>query len=70
MTETRLDVKGMTCRSCVFHINHALGTLDGIDTVDVRLAEGKVIVRHTPELDAATLTGTIAEAGYEATVAD
>lgn len=69
MTETQLNVKGMTCPSCIRHINHALSEVDGIDKIDVRLREGKVIVQHRAPIDPALLTSAINEAGYEAQLA-
>jgi copper chaperone len=69
MNETQLNVIGMTCGSCVRHINQALCDIEGIEKVDVSLREGKVFVRHQPHLDASVLTGAIEDAGYEAEVA-
>ena len=69
MSETRLNVKGMSCGSCVRHINQALCDIEGIENVDVSLREGKVVVRHQPHIDASVLTGAIEDAGYEAEVA-
>jgi copper chaperone len=67
--ETTLDVSGMSCPSCVRHVNDALRELDGVGTVDVRLRDGKVLVRH--DQHRATVDHLIAalrEAGYESTV--
>jgi copper chaperone len=67
--ETLLDVKGMTCSSCVRHINQALNVLDGVKRVDVRMREGRVLVEHETTLDSAKLVGAIEDAGYEASAA-
>lgn len=69
MNEIQLNVKGMSCQSCVRHVNHALREIDGVEQVDVRLREGKVIVQHRAPIDPAALTAAIAEAGYEASLA-
>lgn len=66
MTETLLDVKGMSCSSCVRHIDGALKRLDGVAQVDVRMREGRVLVRHGANVEAAALVGAIEDAGYEA----
>lgn len=67
---TRLSVAGMSCSSCVYHVGEALKDLDGVQDVDVRLTEGEVRVLHRPEdTSVETLISTLAEAGYEATVA-
>ncbi|MFY0535650.1 heavy-metal-associated domain-containing protein [Nannocystis pusilla] len=68
--ETILDVLGMSCQSCVRHIHAALGELDGVTEVEVRLSEGEVLVRH--DQDRATVNHLIAalrEAGYESSLA-
>ncbi|AUX27040.1 heavy metal transport/detoxification protein [Sorangium cellulosum] len=66
MKETRLEVGGMGCSSCVRHIDSALRALDGIDRVEVRLREGTVVVQHDPAsapVDA--LVEAVREAGYD-----
>ncbi|WP_434419951.1 heavy-metal-associated domain-containing protein [Nannocystis pusilla] len=68
--ETILNVPGMSCQSCVRHIHAALGELDGVAAVEVRLSDGKALVRHDP--DRATVNHLIAalrEAGYESSLA-
>ncbi|MBZ5711770.1 heavy-metal-associated domain-containing protein [Nannocystis pusilla] len=65
-----LAVPGMSCQSCVRHIHDALRELDGVDEVEVRLRDGKVLVRH--HQDRATvdhLLAALREAGYEASLA-
>ncbi|MDP2313042.1 MAG: heavy metal-associated domain-containing protein [Pseudomonadota bacterium] len=72
--DTLLAVEGMTCHSCVSHVRRALMGVDGVETVDVRLSEGKVRVTHAaaaapaPEL-VQELVEALAEAGYAATPA-
>jgi copper chaperone len=68
--DTLLAVEGMTCHACVTHVRKALMEVDGVENVDVRLAEGRVRVRH--DADAAPipeLVEALAEAGYPATPA-
>lgn len=67
MKETTLQVDGMSCPSCVRHIDSALRELAGIDKVDVRLREGTVVVQHDPAsapVDA--LVEAVCGAGYDA----
>ncbi|WP_342377350.1 heavy-metal-associated domain-containing protein [Myxococcus stipitatus] len=64
--ETLLKVDGMTCRSCVRHVNDALRDLDGVQDVNVWFDRGQVLVKH----DAATakvsaLIDALRDAGYE-----
>ncbi|WP_437733261.1 heavy-metal-associated domain-containing protein [Sorangium sp. So ce1335] len=66
MKETILQVDGMSCPSCIRHIDSALRALDGIAKVDVRLREGTVVVRHDPAnapVDA--LVEAVRGAGYD-----
>jgi copper chaperone len=63
--ETTLDVTGMSCGSCVRRVSTALRGLHGVANVDVRLKEGKVIVRHDPTKTSATaLVAALDKAGY------
>lgn len=65
--ETVLNVEGMTCANCVRHVDEALRELAGVDEVDVRLSEGRAIVRHDPDRAPITaLVDAVREAGYEA----
>lgn len=65
--ETILDVSGMTCPSCIRHVDAALKALEGVDEVDVRLREGKVRVQHDPAAAPVnSLIAAIVYAGYEA----
>ena len=64
--ETILSVEGMTCSSCIRHVESALAELEGTERVEVKLKDGKVRVEHDPSR--ATLDEMIralGEAGYE-----
>lgn len=66
MKETMLRVDGMSCPSCVRHIDSALRDLGGVDKIDVRLREGTVVVQHDPAsapVDA--LIEAVRGAGYD-----
>lgn len=66
MKETLLKVDGMTCSSCVRHIQAALRKLDGVSEVDVRLREGTVLVKHdATKTGVPALVEAIRQAGYE-----
>lgn len=69
-TRTILDVKGMSCGSCVHHVGEALEHLDGVQQVEVDLARGKVAVRHDDaRAPVAGLIEAVIDAGYDATAA-
>jgi copper chaperone len=65
MKETMLQVDGMSCPSCVRHIDSALRELGGVAKVDVRLREGTVVVQHDPASAPVTaLVEAVRGAGY------
>jgi copper chaperone CopZ len=68
--DTTLDVRGMTCGGCVRHVTHALEGIDGVRRVEVRLAEGRALVRHDGgRAPVRSLLEAVGEAGYDASVA-
>jgi copper chaperone len=73
MTEekkTVLSVEGMTCASCIRHIDRALRQLEGVTLVDVDMRGQKVTVRHDEiETPLADVVEALAEAGYPASAA-
>ena len=67
--QTVLAVEGMTCGSCVRHVQGALQELAGVSTVLVHLRDGKAVVDHKlggPSVEA--LIDAVREAGYECRV--
>ena len=58
--QTVLAVEGMTCGSCVRHVQGALHGLAGVSTVLVHLRDGKAVVDHA---FAGPSIGTLIEAG-------
>jgi copper chaperone len=63
--ETLLKVDGMSCGSCVHHVDVALKDVDGVSKVDFRLRQGEVLVRHDPDITVESLVKALADAGYE-----
>ena len=60
-----LNIDGMTCASCVLHVEHALRGVAGVEQVRVNLATEKATVEYVP--GAASLDrfrSAVAEAGY------
>lgn len=66
--ETLLDVHGMSCPSCIRHVNEALRAVDGISGVEVRLSDGKVLVQHDASTSVDSLREALQNAGYEASL--
>ncbi len=66
-SEAVIDVKGMTCNSCVNHVGAALRKLPGVTAVEVKLAEGEARVLFDPELvTPSAMVSAVEEEGYEA----
>jgi copper chaperone len=64
--ETILSVEGMTCSSCIRHVERALSELEGIEKVEVKLRDGKVRVEHDPSRSTIDeMIQALGEAGYE-----
>ena len=64
----RLDLEGMTCASCASRIERSLNELDGVEAT-VNLATDQAAVRFDPSVvSVADLVGTVAAAGYGASL--
>ena len=57
-------VKGMTCGHCVLSVTEEVSEVDGIDSVEVDLASGRLTVTGAGYTDEA-IADAVAEAGYE-----
>lgn len=64
MSTSTFKVSGMTCGNCVRHVTEALKPLVGVDSVEVDLAAGRVIVHGTAASPA--LIAALDDAGYPA----
>jgi P-type Cu+ transporter len=66
-SELTLDVRGMTCASCVGHIERALKEIPGVEAVTVSLGLNTARVAYIPGLTtSAAMKRAIREVGYEA----
>jgi Cu+-exporting ATPase len=64
---TVLDIKGMTCASCVFRIEKILQKDDGVITASVNLATERASISYEPsKIDVPKIISLISTAGYEA----
>jgi Cu+-exporting ATPase len=64
------DVHGMTCASCVAHVEKALTETEGIAAAQVNLATERAEVTLRPEAKAEKIVAAVEEAGYEPVVDD
>ena len=71
MKTEKFDVTGMTCASCVAHVEKSVSKLEGIKAVNVNLLTNSMSVSYD-EVNLSTLTieNAVEEAGYEAHVRD
>jgi Cu+-exporting ATPase len=58
-------VRGMTCASCVAHVEKALKATPGVEAAAVNLATERVDVTLAPGADPARLARAVSDAGYE-----
>ena len=60
-------VKGMTCASCVRHVEGALLKVEGVETADVNLATERVTISIQPDVTLRELRSSVEASGYELT---
>lgn len=66
MRRVILPIGGMTCASCVRHVERALGKVEGVSSVAVNLATERAIVEYLPSLATVdALRQAVHHAGYE-----
>jgi len=58
-------VNGMTCGHCASSVTEQLTKIDGVQSVDVDLASGNVVVTSENPLAREDVTDAVTEAGYE-----
>jgi len=65
----QLDISGMTCASCVGHVEKGIKKVNGIDLANVNLATEKATVSYDPEkVDIKKIIDAVSGAGYSASV--
>jgi Cu+-exporting ATPase len=70
-TLATLDIEGMTCASCVAHVQKAARLVPGVESAEVNLARGKASVRFDrAQTDPKHIGDAISAAGYHATPSD
>lgn len=66
--ETRLNVTGMTCASCVGRVEKALKDVAGVTSATVNLATGSAMIHHDAGVTPADLAAIVTAKGYPAKV--
>ncbi|MEU2042008.1 heavy-metal-associated domain-containing protein [Nocardia niwae] len=65
MSESVYTVTGMSCAHCSAAVTRELTAVDGVDTVEVEVADGRVTVRSSAPVSVDQVRTAIARAGYE-----
>jgi len=65
---TTLDIRGMTCASCVRRVERALGKVDGVDSASVNFAAETARVALARPVPVEELIGAVERAGYAASI--
>jgi len=66
MTQTQLAVSGMTCDHCVRHVTDAISKVTGVNSVNVKLAEGLAVIESDSALNLEAVKEAVVAAGYSA----
>ncbi|WP_214319208.1 heavy-metal-associated domain-containing protein [Nonomuraea sediminis] len=65
MSTATYTVKGMTCGHCVSSVKEEVSEVEGVTSVEVDLASGKLTVGSDSPIDQAEISAAVEEAGYE-----
>ncbi len=69
MEISQLNIEGMTCASCVAHVEKAISRLDGIDMANVNLATETATVSYDPSrVEVSGIIESVLQAGYSASL--
>jgi copper chaperone CopZ len=66
MTQTQLAVSGMTCDHCVRHVTDAISKVAGVNSVNVKLAEGIAVIESDSAFNLEAVKEAVVAAGYSA----
>ncbi len=67
VTEMEFSISGMTCASCVSHVEKAIKAVPGVSDVSVNLATERAVVKaYAGLVPAGTIEVAVEKAGYEA----
>jgi len=65
MEKSILNVDGMSCEHCVKAVKNAVGSLQGVESVEVDLAAKTVIVEHSSDVKLDKIKEEIEDQGYD-----
>jgi P-type Cu+ transporter len=70
LPETKLQITGMSCASCVLRVEKALAATPGVRSASVNLATEEASVQTDAAVGANTLTAAVRKAGYDVATTD
>jgi copper chaperone CopZ len=65
MSAITVTVTGMTCEHCASSVREEVASIPGVTTVDVDLGSGKVTIDSEQQVEPASITSAVEEAGYQ-----
>jgi copper chaperone len=65
MSETTVTVMGMSCGGCASSVREEIGDIPGVNTVDVDLTSGTVIIKSDLPIGTVEIKNAVEEAGYQ-----
>ncbi|MCM2276732.1 MAG: cation transporter [Oligoflexia bacterium] len=66
MENLTLKVEGMTCMGCVNNVRKLLAPMNGVQSVEIALEQGKVTIRYEPgKAKLEDFKAAIESAGYD-----
>ena len=68
MSTNEFQVTGMTCGHCEAAVRSEVTQVAGVDSVDLSLETGRLVVHGAAGLDPETIIAAVDEAGYDAVV--
>ena len=66
MSTSEYQVTGMTCGHCEMSVREEVGTVPGVERIEVSAQTGRLVVTSAEPVDDAAVLAAVAEAGYEA----
>jgi copper chaperone len=66
VTTREYQVSGMSCGHCEAAVKDEVGQIPGVDSVDVNVGTGRLVVRSSIPVDAGAVLRAVDEAGYQA----
>jgi len=66
MSTSEYQVTGMTCGHCEMSIREEVGTVPGVESIEVSAQTGELVVTSTEPIDDAAVLAAVQEAGYQA----